>query len=160
MKNRFLIYFGISILMFSCDCWVHLNGKIISSETGEPINGAKIELVDRNLNATSDLQGIFSIGEATGRCYSPKLKVTYKGYKPFLIELESDSDSQNYKLKKEKEFVDYEKPFYPNPKNKNTLIIGAWVDKYSKNFEIKSDSLIIYLDEINLMKEIELSKQL
>jgi hypothetical protein len=62
-------------------------------------------------------------------------------------------------LKKESEFVEYKKPFYPNPDNKNTFINGTWIEKYSGNFKIKSDSLLIYLDEKNLTKEIELIKQ-
>ena len=116
-------------------------------------------MVDKNIISTSDENGNFSIGEMTGFCYSPKIRVTYKGYKPFEIELESDSDSQNYKLKKESESIDFDEPFYPDPKNQNTYILSTWIDKYSKDFEIKSDSLIIYLDEKNLTKEIESIKR-
>jgi hypothetical protein len=157
MKINFFTLFGILLLLCSCDCQIIVNGKIISSETGKSINGAKIEMVGRNVNTESDLNGIFKIGEMTGFCYDPKIKVTYEGHKPFLIELESEF--QNFKLKKESEFVEYEKPFYPNPNNKSTFITGIWIEKYSGNFKIKSDSLIIYLDEKNLNKEIELIKQ-
>ncbi|GAA3573511.1 hypothetical protein GCM10022395_23490 [Snuella lapsa] len=136
-----------------------MKGKVISSINGKPISGAKIEMVDRNLNSTTDNSGNFRIGEITGRCYAPKIKVTYEGYKPFEIELESDSDYQNYKLKKESKSVDFEEPFYPDPNDRNTFISSTWIEKYSEDFEMKSDSLIIYLDEDNPAKEIELIKQ-
>jgi len=159
MKIKAFILIGIQLLLSSCDCQILVKGKVISSETGKPIDGAKIEMVGKNLNSTTDQNGNFSIGEMTGFCYSPKIKVTYKGHKPFEIELESDSDSQNYKLKKETESIDFDEPFYPDPKNQNTYILSTWIDKYSKDFEIKSDSLIIYLDEKNQTKEIESIKR-
>ena len=159
MKIKFFALIGISLLLSSCDCQILVKGKVISSETGKPINGAKIEMVGKNLNSTTDQNGNFRIGEMTGFCYSPKVKVTYKGHKPFEIELESDSDFQNYKLKKASESIDFDEPFYPDPTNKNSYIVATWIEKYSGNFKIKSDSLIIYLDENNLTKEIELAKR-
>ncbi|WP_157208824.1 carboxypeptidase-like regulatory domain-containing protein [Mariniflexile maritimum] len=159
MKIKFLKLIGFSLLLSSCDCWIVVNGKVISSETGKPISGAKIEMIGKNLYSTTDQNGNFSIGEMTGFCYSPKIKVSYNEHKPFEIELESESDFQNYKLKRESESVDFDKPFYPNPNNRNSFILSTWIEKYSGNFEIKSDSLIIYLDEKNLVKEIELIKQ-
>ncbi|MCL8009547.1 carboxypeptidase-like regulatory domain-containing protein [Gelidibacter japonicus] len=159
MHIKFLAFIGISLLLSSCDCQIIVNGKVISSETGKPISGAKIEMVDRNLNSATDQNGNFRIGEMTGFCYSPKIKVTFENHKPFEIELDSDSQSQNYKVKKESESVDFDEPFYPDPNNKNTFIISTWIEKYSGNFEIKSDSLIIYLDEKNRAKEMESIKR-
>ncbi len=159
IKINFFTLVGILLLLCSCDCQILVNGKIISSETGKPLNGAKIEMVGRDLISESDQNGIFKIGEMTGLCYDPKIKVTYEGHKPFIIELESESEFQNFKLKKESEFVEYEKPFYPNLNNKDNFVTGTWIEKYSGNFKIKSDSLLIYLDENNLTKEIELIKQ-
>jgi hypothetical protein len=156
VKTNSLILIGILLLLSSCDCQIIVSGKIISSENGNPISGAKIEMVGKNLTSESDQNGVFNIGEMTGFCYDPKIKVTYKGYKPFIIVLESESEFQNFKIKKESEFIEYEKPFYPNPNNKNTFVTGTWVEKYSGNFKVKSDSLIIYLDKNNLNKEIEL----
>ena len=159
MNKFFFTLVGILLLLCSCNCQIMVKGKIISAETGKPINGAKIEIVGRNLTLESNQKGIFKIGEMTGFCYDPKMKVTYKGHKPFIIELESKSEFQNFKLKKESEFVEYKEPFYPNPNNKNTFITGTWIEKYSGDFKIKSDSLLIYLDENNLTKEIELIKE-
>lgn len=159
MKIKFLALIGISLLLSSCDCQILVKGKVFSSKTGKPINGAKIEIVGKNLNSTTNQNGNFSIGEMTGFCYSPKIRVTYNGHKPFEIELESDSVFQNYKLKKQSESIDFDQPLYPDPKNRNTFILSTQIEKYSGDFEIKSDSLIIYLDEKNLTKEIELIKK-
>ena len=161
MKTKLVILIGILFVLCSCECQINVNGKIISSETGKPIRGAKIKMIGRNLTSESDQNGIFIIGEMTGFCYDPKIKVTFRGHKPFIIELESESDFQNYKLKKDSEFVEYKEPFYPNPNNKNTFMSGTWIGKYSGEFKIKSDSLIIYLEENNLNEEIEwIKKQL
>ena len=157
MRN-FFTSIAILFLLCSCDCQIIVSGKIISSETGKPINGAKIEMVGKNITSESNQNGLFEIGDMSRFCYDPKIKVTYKGHKPFLIELESESEFQNFKLKKQSEFIEYEEAFYPNPHNKNTFVTGTWVEKYSGNFKIKSDSLIIYLDENKLNKEMELIK--
>ncbi|TYB73817.1 carboxypeptidase-like regulatory domain-containing protein [Bizionia saleffrena] len=157
MRN-FFTSIVILFLLCSCDCQIIVSGKIISSETGKPINGAKIEMVGKNITSESNQNGLFKIGDMSGFCYDPKIEVTYEGHKPFLIELESESEFQNFKLKKQSEFIEYEEPFYPNPYNKNTFVTGTWVEKYSGNFKIKSDSLIIYLDEKKINKEIELIK--
>ena len=159
MKIKFFTLIGITLLLSSCDCWIAVNGKVVSSETGKPISGAKIEMIGKNLTSTSDQNGNFSIGEMTGFCYSPKVKVTYENHKPFEIELEYDSGFQNYKLRKESESVAFDEPLYPDANNKNTFITSTWIEKYSGNFEIKSDSLIIYLDEKNIAKEIEQIKR-
>ena len=159
MKIKLLILIGISLLLSSCDCQIIVNGRIISSTTGKPISGAKIEMVDRDIFTKSDKNGYFSIGEMTGFCYSPEIKVSYNNHKPFQIELESESDYQNFKLKRESESVEFDEPVYPDPKNRNTFIISTWIEKYSQDFEIKSDSIIIYLDEKNLTKEIESIKE-
>ena len=159
MKIKLFTLIGITLLLSSCDCWIAVNGKVVSSETGKPISGAKIEMIGKNLTSTSDQNGNFSIGEMNGFCYSPKIKVTYENHKPFEIELEYDSGFQNYKLRKESESADFDKPFYPDSTNQNSYILSTWIEKYSGNFKIKSDSLIIYLDEKNLTKEIELIKR-
>jgi len=154
MRTKLIILTGILTFFTSCDCGIYINGKIISSVTGNPIKEAKIEMINKDLFAKSDANGIFRIGEMTGFCYSPKIRVSYNNHKPFIIELDSDKEFQVYKLKSESEYIEFDKPFYPNPNNHNTFITSALVEKYSQNFEIKSDSLIIYLDEHDLEKEI------
>jgi len=156
MKLKLVALFGLIFLVSSCDCDIHVNGKVLSSETGEPLRGAKIEMVGKNILRTSDEYGNFGIGEMTGFCYSPKLRITFDGYKPFEIELEADSDYQNYKLTRISESVKFKDPVYPESTDRSNFISSTWIETYSRNFEVKSDSLIIYLDEINLKKELEL----
>lgn len=156
MKLKLFALFGLLLLVSSCDCSISVKGKVLSYETGEPISGAKIEMVGKDLTRTSDRYGNFGIGEMTGFCYSPKIRVTYEGYKPFEIELEADSDYQNYRLKRLSESIEFDQPIYPDSSNRSNFISSTWIETYSRNFEVKSDSLIIYLDEINLKKELEL----
>jgi hypothetical protein len=159
MITKLFTLIGIALLLYSCDCPTQVNGKIFSSETNKPLSGAKIEMIGRNLTSISNKDGSFTIVEMTGFCYTPKIRVTYNEHKPFVIELEFDSDYQNYKIKTEAESIDFDSLFYPDSNKRSSYISAIWINKYSGNFKIKSDSLIIYLDEKNLAKEIELIKR-
>ncbi|WP_298248331.1 hypothetical protein [uncultured Christiangramia sp.] len=155
-----VILISILFLLFSCDCQIGIQGQILSANTNKPIHGAKIEMIDREIISFSNRDGFFGIGEMTGFCYNPKIRVTYKNYKPFEIELSSDLNETIFKIKEESEYIDLDKPYYPNPENKRTSIGAIPIENYSRNFKVINDSLFIYLDKENLNGEIDSIKQI
>ncbi len=150
-----LIYFFLS-----CDCEIAIHGQVLSSNTGKPIQGAKIEMVDKELISSTDRDGYFTIGEMTGFCYSPTIRVTYENYKPFEIELISDSDKKIFKVREESEYIDLNVPYHPNPENERTTIEEIPIEIYSRNFEIQNDSVFIYLERKDLKREIDSIKKI
>jgi len=158
--NKRIILVILSYLVISCDCEIGIQGQVLSSNTGKPIKGAKVEIINRDLVSTTSLGGHFALGEMTGFCYLPTLRVTYENHKPFEIELNSDSDNRIFKVREESEYIDLDKPFYPNPENKKTSISSIPIEKYSRNFKIKNDSLFIYLDNNNSKREIDSIKKI
>jgi len=155
MKKLSAIVVFLSVLLSSCDCYVRMEGKVLSSKTRSPLTNASIELIGRDVKSLTDENGTFNIREHTGYCYPVELEVKFEKFKPFRIIIENESDWRHYKVKSKSEFIEFDTPFYPNPQNKGTSANGTWIDKYSENFEIKSDSIIILLDEDNLEKEIK-----
>lgn len=153
-RMKKILAFLILLVLTSCDCYVVVKGKILSSATGEPIEGAEISMIDQSLSVMSGTNGRFEIGKQTGFCFDPELATTKENYKPFVIELKSGTGASKYSVKNELEMVKLDKPFYPDSMNQNTFINSTWIDKYSRSFGIKGDSLIIYLDENNLDKEL------
>jgi len=131
-----------------------VDGRLISSDTKLPIDNAKVKLVGRNIEGTSNEKGSFSIGEHTGFCYPVELQVSLEKHKPFRITIENESDEIIYKVESESYFIYYDEPFYPDTNHKGTYFISASIEKYSSNFTISDDSIIIYLEENNLEKEI------
>ena len=142
-----------------CDCYVAVKGKVFSSSTGKPVDGAIIKMVERNIEVTSNKNGQFLIDEQTGFCYDPKIEITKTGYKPFQLTIISDSETTSYQVKTESKSFDFENPFYPDSSRKDTFITSTWIDQFSHSFEVKGDSIIFYLDENNPKKEIELIKE-
>ena len=142
-----------------CDCYVAVKGKVLSSSMGEPINGATIIMVDRNIETTSDEKGHFLLDELTGFCYDPRIVITKTGYKPFHLNIKSDAESISYQVKKGSESIDFEEPVYSDSSKKDTFITATWLDQFSQNFEVKDDSIIFYLDENNPEKEIKLIQE-
>jgi len=142
--NKRIILILISYLIISCDCEIGIQGQVLSSNTGKPIEDAKIEIIDKQLVSSTDQNGYFALGEMTGFCYSPRVRVTYKNHKPFELELNSNSDNRIFKVKEESEYIDLDKPYYPNSENKKTSISTIPIEKYSRNFKIKNDSVYIY----------------
>ncbi len=149
MKTRNLVLSTVIFFLCSCDCSISIVGKVISSETGKPLSGAKIEMVGRKLVTTSNGEGDFTLEEFTGQCYTPKVRVTYDKYKTFEIEIEDEEDSRAYKLSRKFEYYDLDEPFYPDPNNPDTYVVSTSIEKYSTDFQIKSDTILIYLDPDN-----------
>ena len=142
-----------------CDCYVAVKGKVLSSSTGEPIDGATIIMVERNVKTITNKTGQFLLDEQTGFCYDPKIEITKTGYKPFHLNIESDSKTVSYQIKIESESIDFEEPVYPDSGRKDTFVTSTWIDQFSHDFEAKGDSIIFYLEENNPGKEIELVKK-
>ncbi len=160
MKIRqLLIIISISIGLSSCDCYVSVKGKILSSSTQKPIAGVTIKMIDRNIESTSNEEGLFLVEEQTGFCYDPHIEFTKKDYKPFLILITSGDDHTSYQVKSESESVNFDKPIYPDTQNQSTFVTGTWIENYSQNFKRSDDSLIIYLDENNIEAELNSIKK-
>lgn len=154
--NYSALYLLVTILaLTACDCTVSVEGKVLASSDKKAIVGATVELVGRNLTTTTDKDGYFDIGEHVGFCYDPRVIITAKNYKPFEIEIKNSSDTKSFVRKSDKEFVNYEQPFYPDTNNKSTFMTGTWIDRFSQNFEVDDELIIFYLDTINPKKEIE-----
>ncbi len=91
----------------------------------------------------------------TGFCFEPEIQVTKEGFKPFQVLISGDSESKTYKIRSESQSVDFDEPVYPYSSDRNTFIVGTWIEKYSHDFEFENDSLIIYLDIENFEEEIK-----
>jgi hypothetical protein len=152
-KKRLLYLFPL-IFLTACDCLTVVEGRIISTETKLPISNATIELLDKKTTVKSDDKGQFKISYVSGFCFDPKIKVTSENHKPFEVKIHSSNHSKSFE-KSETKYIDYDKPFYPNPGKTGTFMTGTWINNFSQNFAVKDDSLFIYLDENNIKKEIQ-----
>lgn len=155
MFKKRLLYFIPLFFLTACDCYTVVEGRIVSTETKLPISNATIELLDKKTTVKSDDKGQFRITYMSGFCFDPKIRVTSENCKPFEVKINSSNHSKSYEIKSETKFIDYEKPFYPNPDRTGTSMTGTWINSFSQNFAVKDDSLFIYLDENNIKKEIE-----
>ena len=155
MFKKRLLYFLLLFFLTGCDCFTVVKGRIISNETKLPITDATIELVGKNKIIKSDNKGQFKIEYVSGFCFDPNIRVISNTYKPFEITIRHSKHSKSFEVKSESEFIEYEKPFYPNPSKDSGFITGTWINSLSQNFAVYNDSLLIYLDENNIKKEIE-----
>tara|TARA_B100002051_G_C16344034_1_gene443105 strand:+ start:81 stop:578 length:498 start_codon:yes stop_codon:yes gene_type:complete len=159
MKIRFTILILLALGLTGCDCYVKVEGQILSSSTGKPISNAQITMVDQDRIVMTDENGQFMIDKVTGFCFDPEIEVAKDGFKPFLITVSVDSDAKIYQVKSDPKPIDFDKPIYPDPEDKHTYITSTWIDQYSQNFESKNDSLIIYLDKKDMKGEIKSLKE-
>ena len=151
-----LLYFFLLIFLASCgDCVTVIEGRIISGRTKLPISNATVELIDKNTLVKSDENGQFKIEYVSSFCFDPEVRVSSKNHKPFQIKIHSTGNTKSYELRSKTKFIDYEKPFYPNPEKEDTFMNGAWINNFSQNFSVYNDSLLIYLDDNNITKELE-----
>ena len=74
------------------------------------------------------------------------------------MEIDYESEETVYTLRRESEFINFDKPFYTDSTGKK-FTVGVEIEKYSRNFSLKSDSLFVYLDTVDVESEIEKIKQ-
>jgi len=116
-------------------------------------------MVGRDVSSFSKDDGSFELIEVTGFCYDPEIKITFDGYKPFQIRFASIGDYNTYKVKSNPKSVEFDNPVYPDPKNEDTFVTGTWIEQNSLDFDVRSDSIIVYLKKNNPTQEIEELKQ-
>ena len=151
MLSALLFMIGTS----GCDCHVQVKGRILSSSTREAIGGASIIMMDRDIKTSSNEKGQFLLSEQTGFCYTPNIEITKSGYKPFRISIQSDSESISYQVSSESESIDLEKPVYSDLGDSSTFAVSTWIGRSSRNFEVKDDSIIFYLDKDEPEREVK-----
>ena len=81
MKIRFTILILLALGLTGCDCYVKVEGQILSSSTGKPISNAQITMVDQDRIVMTDENGQFMIDKVTGFCFDPEIEVAKDGYK-------------------------------------------------------------------------------
>jgi len=155
---NFLLIIIITLFLSGCECQINIKGQIISNSTGLPLEGVLIDLKRKNVKVISDKYGKFNL-EHFGGCFDPLIQITKKGYKPFEIKFSNSDNLNTYKIKNVSKWYEYPTLFYPDSSDSNYSLTGTWISQYSRNFQIKSDSIIIFLDEENINKEIESIKK-
>jgi hypothetical protein len=147
------------------ECFPVYTGRVLSTSAGAPMEGATIQLINQNISVKTDSNGFFKL--STSGCFDAHLKILKEHYKPFEITFSNSSTSNSYKVKAESKFVEYDKPFNPNPEDKNSSVItGTWIKQNSESFSVLNNEHIYYLDtlkntteEINDIQNKERKKQ-
>lgn len=147
----------ISLLTTSLTCGRRHNvvGIVKSQNTDRPIVNAEVKMLELYEDSSvvfTDSNGYFQInGNSKDQL---KLKVEKSNYKPFEMEIGESSESLEYSVKNELEYIKFSKPFFPNPKNRNTYFLGIDVERNSKSFAKLNDTFIFYLDTAEYKSEV------
>jgi hypothetical protein len=97
LKRSFIYYIFclslnlLSIAAFSQENSIRLiKGKVVDSNTLEPLEGASVELDFKDIGASTDKEGKFAIVVSTGKDYA--IKISYIGYDPFRRRIHVDKE--------------------------------------------------------------------
>ena len=144
----------LAITSVSCDCVIKVNGKVLDKTTGKPLNKAHVKLTSGRASTTTNELGQFELTEVTGFCKDPVIQVFTSNYLPFQLKIKKENNQTTYSVKSDSYWKEFDKPHYPDSTNKNTCLVGTWLDKWSQDFAFK-DSLIIYLtrDSLSMNKK-------
>lgn len=155
MTGKFIIYGILFIFISSCDMYTGTSGKVIDQETGKPISDARVVLLDKLDSTKTNNKGYFEIRKSTGAYkVDPEVLITKAGYKPFQLKKKYTSKETSYIVKSELIYVDFDKPVYPDPKNRKTFLVCTSIEKWSQDFRT-GDTLIFYLTRDDRKSEIE-----
>lgn len=148
------VFLSFSLLSCKCmiECFPEFSGTIISNSTKEPIEGATVLLLNQNIAVKTNKNGFFKL--AASGCIDGHLKISKEHYKPFEITFRNSSNFNSYQVKSESRFVDYDKPFYLNPKDTiSSFTTGTWIKENSESFSVSSNELTYYLDTLKSTPE-------
>lgn len=159
MRRNLFLTLIIAVTLISCDCYVSVQGKVVSTQTGEPLSNVKASMIDRGISEKTNITGYFEIWDQTGFCYDPEIEIKQDGFKPFKMKISEQANGISYTISSEHQDIHFETPFYPNPADRKTFILGTSIQRYSQKFSLEADTIIIYLDELNTEKEINLIKE-
>lgn len=149
---------GICILIISflttaltCDKNYNVVGIIKSQRTDKPIVNAKVKYQEDSNVLLTDEKGFFQIKDYYHHLL--RLKIEKHNYKSFDIEVEEVSEAMQYSIRTKSEYVEFSKPYQPNPKNSKIKIFGLDLNISSKSFAIRNDTFIFYLDTMDYFSE-------
>lgn len=111
-------------------------------------------MVDKSESTKSDENGYFSLSKHVGFCFNPQIKITKSNHKPFEMTFVGIRESKSYKVTTKQDFIDYAEPLYIDPNDKSTFITGTWIERYSQFFNVSSDTILFYLDTVDVKNEI------
>lgn len=140
--NRIAITLLVTLL--SCDCFVHEKGIVKDSRTGKPLTKVTVTY-DKKQYETDD-NGNFTIEFATGFCPDRHFIIEKDSFNTFDLLIDSDGDIMKYSVKNKSDYSTFDKPQILDSTS-NSFITGEWVDQNSKNFTVRNDTIIIYLDK-------------
>ena len=112
--------------------------------TGKPLEGVTVTFDKRTFK--TDSEGRYKIDYVTGFCPDRHFIFEKENYKPMELKIEQDGDELSYTVNTKDDFIDYENPKYVDS-SKKSFTVGEWVDLTSKNFSVRNDTLIIFLDK-------------
>ncbi len=81
-KYIFILSFFISSTILGQSA--KINGKVINSNSGQPLGGASLTLIEKSILKVADQNGFFSFNKLEPGTYS--IKCSYAGYEPKIIE--------------------------------------------------------------------------
>ena len=138
----------LSFTFHSCDYCIHLKGRVLSNENGEPISDAQVTLKSRNISVTTDSLGFFYLQDfGGGRPPKPIYRIRKEGYKDFEIEFGSTNSGRITIVKTGIKHYDLGgKFFYPDSTNLSTFLAVITFEKYSQDYSKRGDSFIFYMD--------------
>lgn len=158
LKKYFLLCLIVLQLQACTSFSVRIVGKIYDKETGRPLAGTTVNLLDGSDIKITGNDGFFEVFSETRPFQDARLLVTLDGYKPFQLKIKEKSNETSYIVKSGSIHVDFEEPVYPDPNNLNTFITGTSIEKWSEEFRT-GDTLYIYLVREDLKAEIERNRQ-
>lgn len=146
MSRKYILLCVLLLPLQACTSFsVKILGRVFDKETGRPLVGTTVNLLDGSDIMKTDSEGFFEVFSETRPFQEPSILVTKDGYKPFQLRIDGNSEEISYIVMSESIFVDYEEPVYPDPNNRGTFITGTWINKWSKEFKT-GDTLSIYLE--------------
>lgn len=145
MSRKYIFLCILLLPLQACTSFpVKIIGRVFDKETGLPLLGTTVNLLDGSDIKKTDSNGFFEVSTETRPFQDPVILVTKESYKPFQLRIDGNSEEISYVVKSESISVDYEEPVYPDPNNRGTFITGTWIDKWSNEFKT-GDTLSIYL---------------
>ena len=163
MQKLIIIFSAVALIASSCIAFVYhfeFDGQVLSNITGEPIKGAQVTLISRDITVVTDSLGFFNLTVYGNARRAPRwvYRISQDGYKDFEIEISQTRSQRVYTVKRGTRRYDFgDKRLFPDSTNLSTWILMRAIpfENNSRDFTTRNDSFVFYMDADDVEIDLE-----
>ncbi|MGB3798526.1 MAG: carboxypeptidase-like regulatory domain-containing protein [Lewinella sp.] len=141
-------------LLLLCTCWIFLacerevvyEGRVYDAGSGEPLTGARVEVLETDTRVRTDGAGYFH-AIYVGADRQLTVRISHPDYQSFEIKRGWEGEYTVSRIRSGSYWVDLDSVFYPDPAKKELFIAATSLESPGEQVTVGEDGIVMILLE-------------